>query len=58
MDKQVEMLIIGIVGAVAIIGLLVGQFNIVSIIVAGLIGFLSHGIIAPETTVLEDQPLD
>ncbi|MBZ2166336.1 hypothetical protein [Methanobacterium spitsbergense] len=48
------MLIIGIIGAIGLLGLYVGQFQLVSIIVAGLIGFLSHGVITPsiDTNVL------
>jgi len=52
MDKQVEMLIIGVVGAIALLGLYEGQFTIVTTVVAGLIGYLSHGIISSTDTAV------
>jgi hypothetical protein len=49
MDKTVEMVIIIAISILAALCVLTGQFNIVMIVVSGLIGFLSHGLI-PDTS--------
>jgi predicted membrane protein len=47
MDKTVEMEIIAVVGVLGVVALIYNQWNIVTVIASGLIGFLSHGIITP-----------
>jgi ABC-type uncharacterized transport system permease subunit len=58
MDKTVEMEIIAVVGILGIVALIYAQWNIVTVIVSGLIGFLSHGIIENKTTQIEETPKD
>ena len=57
MDKMVEMEIILVIGVIAVVGAYLGQFNLLTIVVSGLIGFLSHGIIT-ETTPAEEPAQD
>jgi ABC-type uncharacterized transport system permease subunit len=45
--------IIAVVGILGIVALIYAQWNIVTVIVSGLIGFLSHGIIEQKTTKTE-----
>ena len=49
MDKTVEMEIIAVVGILGVVALVYAQWNIVTVIISGLIGFLSHGIIESKT---------
>lgn len=46
MDKTVEMEIIAIVGILGALSLIKGNTNLTGMAVAGLIGFLSHGIVS------------
>lgn len=57
MDKQVEMEIILVIGIIAVVGAYFGQFGLLTIVVSGLIGYLSHGIInAPvEQPAIEEK---
>ena len=50
MDKQVEIVIIAGLIVIAVVSAWLLQWNLVTVIVFGLIGFLSHGYITPTET--------